>query len=49
MGDYDGVASDFTQLSPGFVGAFEMMNTRGGLSGNSIPVPNPDVFATTFR
>jgi len=49
MGDYDGVTSDFTQHSPGFVGAFQMMNTRGGLQGNSIPVPNPDVFATSFR
>ena len=49
MGDYDGLASDATQSSPGFIGAFQMMNTRGGLSGNSIPVPNPDVFATNFK
>jgi hypothetical protein len=49
MGDYDSLASDSTQGSPGFIGAFQMMNTRGGLSGNSILVPNPDVFATGFK
>ena len=49
MGDYDVVASDFTRSTSSFIGAFQMMNTRGGLSGNSIPVPNPDVFATSFK
>ena len=49
MGDYDGLASDFTKSIPGFIGAFQMMNTRGGLSGNSILVPNPDVLAVGFR
>jgi len=49
MGDYDSVASDFTQSTAGFIGAFQIMNTRGGLSGNSLSVPNPDVFATSFK
>jgi hypothetical protein len=49
MGDYDGLASDFTEGTPGFIGAFQMMNTRGGLAGNSILVPNPDVFAVGFK
>jgi hypothetical protein len=49
MGDYDGLTSDFTKSTPGFIGAFQMMNTRGGLAGNSILVPNPDVFATGFK
>ena len=42
----------------GFVGAFQFMNTGGGGSGNSnnsggsdnsIPVPNPDVFAVRLK
>jgi hypothetical protein len=45
-GDYDSLA---TQGSPGFIGAFQMMSTRGGLPGNSILVPHPDVFATSFK
>ena len=49
MGDYDSLASDSTQSSPGFIGAFQMMNTLGGLNGNSLPIPNPDVFATSFK
>lgn len=49
MGDYDVVASDFTRSTLGFIGAFQMMNTLGELNGNSIPVPNPDVFATSFK
>jgi hypothetical protein len=49
MGDYDSLASNSTQSSPGFLGAFQMMNTRGGLSGNAVPVPNSDVFATSVE
>ncbi len=49
MGDYDGLASDSTQSSPGFIGAFQMMSTPGGLGGNPVFVPNPDVFATSFK
>ena len=48
-GDYDSLASDSTQSSPGFIGAFQMVSTRGGLPGNSILVPHPDVFATSFE
>ena len=58
MGDYDVTASDFTNSTRGFVGAFQFMNTGGGGSGNSnnsggsdnsIPVPNPDVFAVRLK
>ncbi len=49
MGDYDGVASDFTQATTGFIGAFQIMNTRGGVSGNTTLQPNPDVLAVGFR
>ena len=49
MGDYDGMASDFTGSSSGFIGAFQFMNTRGGVSGNSVPIPNPDVFAVAVK
>jgi hypothetical protein len=58
MGEYDGMASDFTNSASGFIGAFQFMNTggggsgnsnTGGGSGNSIPVPNPDVFAVRLE
>jgi hypothetical protein len=49
LGDYDVLASDSTQSSSGFIGAFQMMNTLGGLNGNSTPVPNPDVFAVSIN
>ena len=49
MGDYDMVASDFTQATTGFIGAFQIMNTRGGVSSNTTPQPNPDVLAVGFR
>jgi hypothetical protein len=49
MGDYDSLASSFTRSSPGFIGAFQMMSTLGELGGNSIPVPNADVFAVSFE
>lgn len=39
MGDYDGLTSDFTGKTPGFIGAFEWMSS--GL--------NPDVKAFSFR
>ena len=35
MGDYDGVASDFTGINSGFVGAFQIITNRG----------DPNVFA----
>ena len=49
MGDYDSVASDFTRAASGFIGAYQVMNTAGGLAGNSIPIPNPEVQAVRFR
>jgi hypothetical protein len=49
LGDYDVVASDFTKSTPAFIGAFQMISARGGLSGNSLLVPNSDVFATSFK
>jgi hypothetical protein len=49
MGDYDTVASDFTGAASGFIGAYQVMNTAGGLAGNSIPIPNPEVQAVRFR
>jgi len=49
MGDYDTLASDSLQTTPGFIGAFQISNTRGGISGNSIPVPNQDVVAIRLR
>jgi hypothetical protein len=49
MGDYDSLASDFTKTTPGFIGAFQISNTRGGISGNSIPVPNQDVVAVKVQ
>ncbi len=39
MGDYDGLASDFTKASPGFIGAFEQISTKG----------NPDIKAFSFQ
>jgi hypothetical protein len=49
LGDYDSLASDFTQASSGFVGAFQFINSRGGILGNKVLVPNPDVKATSFH
>jgi len=51
MGDYDVVASDFTEATAGFIGAFQIMNTRTGLSGSGSTIlqPNPDVLAVGFR
>jgi hypothetical protein len=49
MGDYDSLASDSTLSSPGFIGAFQMMSTPGGLGGNPVFVPNPDVFANSLK
>jgi hypothetical protein len=42
LGDYDGLASDFEKSSPGFIGAFQIINSSG------VFVPNPDVVATKF-
>jgi len=42
MGDCDTVASDFTGVNAGFIGAFQIVNTT------AVPVPNPDVFAVSF-
>ena len=39
MGDYDVVATDFLQTSPGFVSAFQVMNDKA----------NPDVKALSFK
>jgi hypothetical protein len=58
MSEYDGMASDFTNSASGFVGAYQFMNTGGrssnsntgdGGSGDSIPIPNPDVFAVRLK
>jgi hypothetical protein len=49
LGDYDSLASDFTQASEGFLGAFQFFKSRGGTSGNNVFVPNPDVVATRFQ
>jgi hypothetical protein len=43
MGDYDGLTSDFTEDNRGFIGAFQVFSSRG------VPVPNPDVEATSFE
>jgi hypothetical protein len=43
MGDYDGMADDFTQSNSGFIGAFQQFNSKG------VPVSNPDVKATSFQ
>ena len=42
LGDYDGLASDFTKANPGFIGAFQIVNST------AVFVPNPDVVATKF-
>jgi hypothetical protein len=42
LGDYDGLATDFEKASPGFIGAFQIVNSTG------VFVPNPDVVATKF-
>ncbi len=39
MGDYDGLASDFTKANPGFIGAFEVMSAKA----------NPDIKAFSFK
>jgi hypothetical protein len=49
LGDYDSLASDFTRASSGFVGAFQFINSRGGILGNKVLVPNSDVKATSFH
>jgi len=43
LGDYDGLSSDFTKGTSGFIGAFQVINSRG------VFVPNPDVKANRFR
>ena len=43
LGDYDSLASDFTQATPGFTGAFQFID------GLKVLVPNPDVKATQFH
>jgi hypothetical protein len=47
MGDYDTVASDFTEATRGFIGSFQIIKTVGGFGGNL--QPNPDVFAVIFH
>jgi hypothetical protein len=47
MRDYDVVASDFTEATPGFIGSFQIIRTVGGFGGNL--QPNPDVFAAFFH
>jgi hypothetical protein len=49
LGDYDGLASDFTKSTSGFIGAFQFINSRGGILGSKILVPNPDVKASSFH
>jgi hypothetical protein len=49
LGDYDSLAGDFTRASSGFVGAFQFINSRGGILGNKVLVPNSDVKATSFH
>ncbi|HZE26849.1 MAG TPA: sialidase family protein [Terriglobales bacterium] len=39
MGDYDGLTTDFTRSSPGFIGAFQVQNSNA----------NPDVRAYSFQ
>ena len=39
MGDYDGLASDFTKANAGFIGAFEVMDNKA----------NPDIKAISFK
>ena len=39
MGDYDGLTSDFTKSTPGFLGAYEFMQSGA----------NPDIRAFSFQ
>lgn len=48
LGDYDTVASDATLSTPGFIGAFQIVSAEGTVSGTTVLVPNPDVWAVTF-
>jgi hypothetical protein len=49
LGDYDSLASDFTQASRGFIGAFQFISPAGGVPGSRILIPNPDVKANGFH
>jgi hypothetical protein len=41
MGDYDGMASDFTNTNTGFVGVFQVITSRGdpNVKAGKLPVP----------
>ena len=43
LGDYDVLASDFTESASGFIGAFQVINTQ------DVFVPNPDVKANRIE
>jgi hypothetical protein len=39
MGDYDGMASDFTNTNKGFVGAFQVITSRGDPNVKAVKLP----------
>jgi hypothetical protein len=59
LGDYDGMASGSTNSNPGFIGAFQFLNSGGNSNndsnsnpqdhGDAARVPNPDVFAVKLN
>jgi len=49
LGDYDGVTSDATLATPGFISSFNIVEPEGTSTGVKVFVPNSNVWATKFN